>query len=197
VDLSSVRRADRNISSALLAPWHDIQPESPGSISRPFMSLICILYLIPTWKPICQEASCTSEINCLLSNLVYFGIKTFSSRLSWRMPFNFITFGALAILSAVVYQPSRRVLKALGVGQTYNRIEEYPYTCRRLHHPLLEACENMVLDSTTRALYAACATSLGRFGWSPGLVFVLPRPFRIFRELTREAGIDIIHQLET
>ena len=91
---------------------------------------------------------------------------------SCAMPSQTVFFSLLAILCGIFYQ---MILKDLlfvtfGVGRTYQRIEEFPYDCRRLRHPLLESCEDLVLDSEGRTLYAACSTSLGRKSWSPGSV---------------------------
>lgn len=83
-----------------------------------------------------------------------------------------IIFGAIALASAYFWQVFLHdfVFYTLGVGREYNRIEDYPYSCKQIRHPLLESCEDLALDEETRTLYAACSTSLGRKGWSPGLV---------------------------
>lgn len=57
-----------------------------------------------------------------------------------------------------------------GIGRTYNRIEEYPYECRRLEHPLLESCEDLVIDTEGRRVYVACSTAGRQEGWAPKLV---------------------------
>ena len=74
----------------------------------------------------------------------------------------------VAIL-AILYQNFFHgvIFYALGIGRTYQTIEEFPYTCRRLVHPLLEACEDMQIDSVGRTLYAACSTISNRDQWSP------------------------------
>jgi len=86
------------------------------------------------------------------------------------MPSKTIIFASLAILSAVFYQVILKniLFVTFGFGRTYQRIEEFPYDCRRLRYPLLESCEDLVLDSEGRTVYAACSTSLGRKAWSPG-----------------------------
>ncbi|KAF7877156.1 hypothetical protein EAF04_000841 [Stromatinia cepivora] len=78
--------------------------------------------------------------------------------------------GALTVLFGVFYQT---VLKDwlylnFGIGRLHNHLEDYPYTCRRLEHPLLSACEDLFLDYEGRALYAACSTVESRSGWGPG-----------------------------
>jgi hypothetical protein len=83
-----------------------------------------------------------------------------------------LIFGAIAVLSAYTWQVFLHDLLfyAIGIGREVHRIEEYPYTCRQLRHPLLESCEDLALDEEGRTLYAACSNSLARKGWSPGLV---------------------------
>ncbi|KAH7084118.1 hypothetical protein FB567DRAFT_528431 [Paraphoma chrysanthemicola] len=54
-----------------------------------------------------------------------------------------------------------------GVGRVIQNIEEFPYSCRRIQHPRLEACEDLWLDNEGRTLYAGCAgTSPGRLEWN-------------------------------
>jgi hypothetical protein len=53
-----------------------------------------------------------------------------------------------------------------GVGRVIQSIDEFPYTCRRLEHPQLEACEDIWLDDEGRTLYAACAGTNGRLAWN-------------------------------
>jgi len=81
-------------------------------------------------------------------------------------------FGGLVTLAAYLYQLKLHdvIFYDLGLGRSYQRIEDFPYTCRRLRHPLLESCEDMILDPESRNLYAACATSIARQQWSPGSV---------------------------
>lgn len=90
-----------------------------------------------------------------------------------------IIFASLAILCGVFYQVGLKDLLfvTFGVRRTYQKIEEFPYDCRRLRHPLLESCEDLVLDAEGRTVYAACSTSLGRKAWSPGSVLSQPIRF--------------------
>ena len=46
-------------------------------------------------------------------------------------------------------------------------LSDFPYTCRRLSGPGLQACEDMWLSESTRQLFMACSTSLGRKEWMP------------------------------
>lgn len=81
-----------------------------------------------------------------------------------------IVFGALTVLLGVFYQIILKgcLYVTFGIGRVHNHIDEYPYTCRRLEHPLLSSCEDIFLDSEGRKLYAACSTVEGRRGWNPG-----------------------------
>jgi hypothetical protein len=54
-----------------------------------------------------------------------------------------------------------------GIGRVTQNIEDFPYSCRRIEHPRLEACEDLWLDNEGRTLYAGCAgTSPGRLEWN-------------------------------
>jgi hypothetical protein len=77
--------------------------------------------------------------------------------------------GLMAVLFAVFYQMQlKNILFTLaGVGRVMQPIEDFPYTCRRIHHPHLEGCEDMWIDDDARVLYAACSTTNTRLGWSP------------------------------
>ncbi|KAL6708082.1 hypothetical protein ACN47E_003516 [Coniothyrium glycines] len=57
----------------------------------------------------------------------------------------------------------------LGIGRVIQSIDEFPYTCRRVEDPRLEACEDLWLDNQGRTLYAACAGTEGRLAWSPAI----------------------------
>ncbi|KAF1850774.1 calcium-dependent phosphotriesterase [Cucurbitaria berberidis CBS 394.84] len=57
----------------------------------------------------------------------------------------------------------------LGIGRVIQTIDEFPYTCRRIEHPRLEACEDIWLDNEAKTLYAACAGTEGRLQWSPAM----------------------------
>lgn len=59
------------------------------------------------------------------------------------------------------------VFVTLGVGRQVQRIEDIPYTCKRIRSPLLESREGMWLDEEGRRLYAACSTMTNREGWGP------------------------------
>jgi hypothetical protein len=60
------------------------------------------------------------------------------------------------------------IFLTIGVGREIQSIDDFPWTCTRLQHSLLEGCEDMWLDNQERKLYAACNTVDSRQGWSPG-----------------------------
>ncbi|PVH81997.1 calcium-dependent phosphotriesterase [Cadophora sp. DSE1049] len=72
----------------------------------------------------------------------------------------------LAVLWQLVLRDTLFI--TFGIGRTHQKIEEFPYQCRRLEHPLLDSCEDMVLDEEGRMLFAACSSISSRRGWSPG-----------------------------
>ena len=69
---------------------------------------------------------------------------------------------------ASFYQVYVRDLFAVtfGVGRVMQSIEEFPFDCRRIVHPRLEACEDIWLDNEGRTLYAACAGTQDRLAWN-------------------------------
>ncbi|KAJ5908755.1 hypothetical protein N7495_001437 [Penicillium taxi] len=71
-------------------------------------------------------------------------------------------------LSALYYLLHDILFVSIGIGRKIQTIEEFPWTCTRLQHPLLEGCEDMWLDHHGRKLYAACTSIESRQGWSPG-----------------------------
>ncbi|KAF7959511.1 hypothetical protein EAE96_001127 [Botrytis aclada] len=81
-----------------------------------------------------------------------------------------IILGALTVLCGVLYQTILKdwLYLNFGVGRNHNKLEDYPFTCRRVEHPLLETCEDLFLDHEDRTLYAACSTVASRRGWGPG-----------------------------
>ena len=74
----------------------------------------------------------------------------------------------VAAWSAAFYQLCLKDLfvTSFGVGRVIQSIDEFPYTCRRIEHPRLEACEDIWLDDEARALYTACAGTQGRLQWN-------------------------------
>jgi hypothetical protein len=56
----------------------------------------------------------------------------------------------------------------LAFNRTVQPIEDFPYDCKRIVHPLLEACEDLWLDHSGRKLYASCSDTTTRAYWNPG-----------------------------
>ena len=87
-----------------------------------------------------------------------------------------IVFCSSAILwLAVLWQGVLKdlIFISLGVGRRVQKIEEFPYSCKRIYSPLLESCEDIWLDEEGRRLYAACSTVANRQGWGPGSVTLI------------------------
>lgn len=79
-------------------------------------------------------------------------------------------FTALAVLlSAVLYQIEfpRMVSLGLGLDRTIEPLHVFPYTCRRVYHERLQACEDMWLSEATRQLFLACSEPSSRMQWMP------------------------------
>jgi hypothetical protein len=86
-----------------------------------------------------------------------------------------VTYAAVSVAVLVLGIFYRLILHdilfiALGIGRTTQLLGEFPYTCRRLEHPLLESCEDLWMDTEGRTLYAACGEIVSRQGWTPGSV---------------------------
>lgn len=76
----------------------------------------------------------------------------------------------LALVVAIIYKIYIHDILTitLGIGRVIQPIEDFPYECQRIEHPLLEGCEDMWLDHRGRKLYAACSSVKTRLGWCPG-----------------------------
>ena len=59
------------------------------------------------------------------------------------------------------------LFSVVGIGRHVQPIEDFPYTCRRIQHKALEACEDMWLDEEDRKIYLACMGVAARVGWNP------------------------------
>ncbi|KAF1945207.1 serum paraoxonase/arylesteras-like protein [Clathrospora elynae] len=84
---------------------------------------------------------------------------------------NTVYYALVVAWGASLYQ---LVLKDLftttfGVGRVIQSIDEFPYTCRRVEHPKLQACEDIWLDNEGRTLYAACAGTESRLAWNQAM----------------------------
>jgi hypothetical protein len=89
------------------------------------------------------------------------------------MPSKLATYGAVAaVAAAALYQLVLRdfLSVVVGVGRTMQPLEDFPYTCRRLKHEQLEACEDLWLDDEGRRLYLSCTGANHRLAWNPGRV---------------------------
>ncbi|KAG9233147.1 serum paraoxonase/arylesteras-like protein [Amylocarpus encephaloides] len=80
-----------------------------------------------------------------------------------------LIFASLILIIAITFQPFFKTLifVQLGIGRAHQKIDEFPYDCQRLRHPLLDSCEDMVIDTEGRRIYAACSSVVGRMGWMP------------------------------
>lgn len=80
-------------------------------------------------------------------------------------------YSAVVAWSAATYQFLIKDLftVTLGLGRVVQSIDEFPYSCRRIEHSQLEACEDLWLDEEERILYAACAGTKSRMAWSPAI----------------------------
>jgi hypothetical protein len=82
---------------------------------------------------------------------------------------NLIISGSILVaLNAVFYQLWLKEFleTTIGVGRVIQKIDDFPYECRRVEHPRLEACEDLWLDDDARVLYAACVGTQHRIGWN-------------------------------
>jgi hypothetical protein len=91
------------------------------------------------------------------------------------MPSKLLITGFLISSFAVLFQLFLKdafigIWLGTGIGLPKHKIEEFPYWCRRLVHPLLDSCEDLVIDAEGRKVYAACSNVVARAGWAPGYV---------------------------
>lgn len=77
--------------------------------------------------------------------------------------------GALGALSALLWPVILRdiVVVNFGLGRQLQPITDFPYQCRKISGPGLQACEDMWLSESTRHLFLACSNSLSRKEWMP------------------------------
>lgn len=61
-----------------------------------------------------------------------------------------------------------QILVVLGAFRTVQPIEDFPWNCTQIQHPLLEGCEDIWLDTEGRKLYGGCSDIPTRLGWCPG-----------------------------
>lgn len=95
--------------------------------------------------------------------------------------------GLAAVALAVFFQVALKetIWLAFGIGRVLQPISDFPYTCRKIVDPRMEACEDMWLSESTRQLFLACSDSLARSHWMPKYV---PKTLeRLPRQLTQPA----------
>ncbi|KAH9907552.1 hypothetical protein F4778DRAFT_769028 [Xylariomycetidae sp. FL2044] len=82
-----------------------------------------------------------------------------------------VTTALVVLLSAVIYQVKlpRILMVSLGFGRTLEPLSSFPYSCRRIYHDHLKACEDMWLSESTRQLFLACSEPLARAKWMPNM----------------------------
>ncbi|OIW27051.1 hypothetical protein CONLIGDRAFT_656277 [Coniochaeta ligniaria NRRL 30616] len=78
---------------------------------------------------------------------------------------------ALAVLTQLkpIRDLATLVQLGYGFGKTIQPVSDFPYQCRRIHHPLLQACEDMWLSERGRKLYLACSDPYARLQWFPSV----------------------------
>jgi arylesterase / paraoxonase len=59
------------------------------------------------------------------------------------------------------------VVVNFGWGRELQPIADFPYECRKISGPGLQACEDMWLSESTRHLFLACSVPLSRKDWMP------------------------------
>ncbi|KPM42136.1 hypothetical protein AK830_g4419 [Neonectria ditissima] len=76
---------------------------------------------------------------------------------------------SVVALLAVLFQVYLKdpVWFGLGIGRTMQPLSDFPYTCRAIRDPRLEACEDMWLSESTRQLFLACSDPIARAHWMP------------------------------
>lgn len=76
---------------------------------------------------------------------------------------------AVALITSIVYQLFLKNLiwVTLGVGRDVQPIADFPYKCRKIQDPRLQACEDMYLSEDTRQLFLACSDPASRKDWMP------------------------------
>ncbi|KAI8717131.1 hypothetical protein NCS52_00787700 [Fusarium sp. LHS14.1] len=77
--------------------------------------------------------------------------------------------GLVAAVLAVFFQITLKesVWLGFGIGRVTQPISDFPYTCRKIVDPRMEACEDMWLSESTRQLFLACSDPLARPYWMP------------------------------
>ncbi|KAF5972308.1 serum paraoxonase arylesterase [Fusarium coicis] len=84
--------------------------------------------------------------------------------------FTKIGIAAIALL-AILFQIylKEAIWLGFGINRTIQPLSEFPYQCRKIVHPRLEACEDMYLSQSTRQLFLACSDPFARKQWQPNV----------------------------
>ncbi|KAJ4174247.1 hypothetical protein NW754_004662 [Fusarium falciforme] len=79
--------------------------------------------------------------------------------------------GLVAVALAVIFQVTLKetIWLAFGIGRVTQPISDFPYTCRKIVDPRMEACEDMWLSESTRQLFLACSDPHARPHWMPNV----------------------------
>jgi hypothetical protein len=82
----------------------------------------------------------------------------------------FLPWATVVLVLAIAYRIYLHDAISLifGFGRVIQPIEDFPWDCERIYHPLLEGCEDIWLDYNNRKLYGACTVLTSRTGWNPG-----------------------------
>ncbi|KAF5019499.1 hypothetical protein F66182_8506 [Fusarium sp. NRRL 66182] len=75
------------------------------------------------------------------------------------------------VVLAVLFQVFLKdgVWLLFGIGRVMQPLSDFPYTCRKITDPRMEACEDMWLSEATRQLFLACSDPLARPHWTPNV----------------------------
>ncbi|KAJ5134981.1 hypothetical protein N7526_006346 [Penicillium atrosanguineum] len=81
-----------------------------------------------------------------------------------------IVWAVIALATGIFYQAILHniIFDTIGIGREIQPIDDFPWSCNRLRHPLIEGCEDIWLDSEGRKLYATCTSLDTRMAWCPG-----------------------------
>jgi hypothetical protein len=82
----------------------------------------------------------------------------------------FLAWATVVLVVAIAYRIYLHATFTLifGFDRVIQPIEDFPWDCERIQHPLLEGCEDVWLDHSSRKLYGACTSLRSRTGWNPG-----------------------------
>ncbi|CAG1981710.1 unnamed protein product [Fusarium graminearum] len=78
---------------------------------------------------------------------------------------------SVVVILAVLFQVylKEAVWLGLGIGKVMQPISDFPYTCRKIVDPRMEACEDMWLSQSTRQLFLVCSDPIARDAWFPNV----------------------------